>query len=68
MGAILYTILLARITEHHNEGDQEAIDIMLKVLEIIKKAFPSDTIDSNISLIRTKFGLSSFMRTIELNK
>jgi len=54
--------------EHHNGNDQEEIDIMLKVLEIIKNAFPSNTIDSHMSSIRTKFGISSFMRVIELSK
>ncbi len=54
--------------EHHNGNDLEEIDIMLKVLEIIKNAFPSDTTDSRISSIQTKFGLSSFMRAIEFSK
>jgi hypothetical protein len=44
--------------------DQEAIDIMLKVLEIIKAATPSEAIRAEVSTLRPSFGISSFMRAI----
>ena len=52
--------------QHHNDGDQEAIDIMLKVLEIIKAATPSETLGADVSTVPPLFGISSFMRAIEL--
>jgi hypothetical protein len=45
--------------EHHKDSDKEAIDTMLKVLEIIKAATPISP------LIRQRFGISSFMSAIE---
>jgi|SRR5690349_15944141 hypothetical protein len=60
------------IHNHQNNNSQdnneEDTKIMLKVLDIIKNAFPSDTTVSRILLIRTKYGLSSFMRAIELSQ
>jgi hypothetical protein len=54
--------------QHHKDGDQEAIDIMLKVLEIIKGATPSEMLRADISALRPRFGISSFMRAIEFSQ
>jgi hypothetical protein len=51
-------------TQHndHQDNDEHDIEVMLKVLEIIKNASPS------VIRVRTKFGISSFMHAIELDE
>jgi hypothetical protein len=55
---------------HHasNDDDQKETDTMLKVLEIIKAALARTPALRRISLRHKRFGLSSFMRAIELDK
>jgi hypothetical protein len=53
---------------HHNGVDQEEIETTLKVMEIIKTAISSETTRARVSMRHPGFGLTSFMRAIELNK
>ena len=53
---------------HHNGNDQEEIDIMLKVMEIIRVDPTNETLRARVLARRPGFSITSFMRAIEMIK
>jgi hypothetical protein len=54
--------------QHHNGNDQDEIDIMLKVMEIIRLDPTNQTLRARIPALRLGFAITSFMRAIEMIK
>ena len=53
---------------HHNGNDQEQIDIMLKVMEIIRTDPTNEMVRARMMVSRLGSGITSFMRFMELIK
>jgi hypothetical protein len=53
--------------QHHHDDEQEEIDVMLKVMEIIKSLLQPESVDAE-TFKSSASGLMSFMRDIRIDR